>query len=667
MARQPYQGDCQRLLLAFDIGTTFSGISYSILTPGEVPEIKPVTRYLEGGSVGVDSKVPTVIYYDSAGSARAIGAKTQSENTQAEAEDNDWSRAYWFKLHLRPKSRGTMANEEKIPPLPYPHENVETIFADYMRYLYDCAKAYISETDPTISWELLKGDILYVLTHPNGWEGPQQDTSVTEEKEYRRSYSVVASKTEDLNHSLVSVHSYRGESSDPKWRMDEPDQYAVECKVEADVSMVKRRFHKSTADGRQGRSYYEIEFDVVLLFGLTELRAQIAYLENNTEKRGPATVIYDDEDEGTALWDAGRRGFSHNYSGETIDMQRQQECDCQGGIEGANDTQEIEALKGKIEEAQGDAEREREQLKELKRQFLEMERRLATNERLLKAQAKEVVVAPSFLKTADDLSGAEVSKMVVEVNDDIFQCASLMAEEAEKATSGLEEIEKAAREQLVAAGWNADLIRLVRDRVPAKDTVIFEALAQNVLVCWCHNVITSFCYGGRETDEYMRDLWERIATSKDHKVARNWLAITHSHLEKDKLDMTPIVESLIRLMLCTGWQEEKDITGQVETKVGDILTKALQIKEVVTQKILSAEVRVFYPLPGSQYDTDTMEDAYAVGSEAQKAEPGQPVFRSIGLGVEYIIAHPHSSAGERKSSTSVILKAPVVLCSTAHT
>jgi hypothetical protein len=67
-----------------------------------------------------------------------------------------------------------MGDEEKLPPLPFPHESVETVFADYMRYLYDCAQAYISETHPTISWESLKGDILYVLTHPNGWEGLQQ-------------------------------------------------------------------------------------------------------------------------------------------------------------------------------------------------------------------------------------------------------------------------------------------------------------------------------------------------------------------------------------------------------------------------------------------------------------------------------------------------------------
>lgn len=43
--RQPYRGPSRKIVLAFDIGTTFSGVSYSILDPGEVPQIKGVTRY----------------------------------------------------------------------------------------------------------------------------------------------------------------------------------------------------------------------------------------------------------------------------------------------------------------------------------------------------------------------------------------------------------------------------------------------------------------------------------------------------------------------------------------------------------------------------------------------------------------------------------------------
>ncbi len=37
-----YTGSRLGLVIAIDIGTTFSGVSYSILRPGEVPEIASV-------------------------------------------------------------------------------------------------------------------------------------------------------------------------------------------------------------------------------------------------------------------------------------------------------------------------------------------------------------------------------------------------------------------------------------------------------------------------------------------------------------------------------------------------------------------------------------------------------------------------------------------------
>jgi hypothetical protein len=47
--RQPFQGSQRKLVLAFDVGTTFSGVSYSLLDPGLVPEIRGVTRHVISG------------------------------------------------------------------------------------------------------------------------------------------------------------------------------------------------------------------------------------------------------------------------------------------------------------------------------------------------------------------------------------------------------------------------------------------------------------------------------------------------------------------------------------------------------------------------------------------------------------------------------------------
>jgi len=43
-ARSSYTGPFRKLIVAFDIGTTFSGAAYALLDPGEVPQIQSVTR-----------------------------------------------------------------------------------------------------------------------------------------------------------------------------------------------------------------------------------------------------------------------------------------------------------------------------------------------------------------------------------------------------------------------------------------------------------------------------------------------------------------------------------------------------------------------------------------------------------------------------------------------
>jgi hypothetical protein len=64
-----------------------------------------------------------------------------------------------------------------IPPLPKGKSAID-LFADFMKYLYDCTRTYIHETHASGSdlWLAaeVNGDIDFVLTHPNGWEGAQQ-------------------------------------------------------------------------------------------------------------------------------------------------------------------------------------------------------------------------------------------------------------------------------------------------------------------------------------------------------------------------------------------------------------------------------------------------------------------------------------------------------------
>jgi len=47
------------------------------------------------------------------------------------------------------------------------------VFGDFMRYLFDSTQALFKSSEPNVKWDSIS-TIELVLTHPNGWKGPQQ-------------------------------------------------------------------------------------------------------------------------------------------------------------------------------------------------------------------------------------------------------------------------------------------------------------------------------------------------------------------------------------------------------------------------------------------------------------------------------------------------------------
>ena len=50
------------------------------------------------------------------------------------------------------------------------------VFADFMGYLFDSTKALFMASEPNgeLRWNSVSDNVELVLTHPNGWGGPQQ-------------------------------------------------------------------------------------------------------------------------------------------------------------------------------------------------------------------------------------------------------------------------------------------------------------------------------------------------------------------------------------------------------------------------------------------------------------------------------------------------------------
>jgi len=79
-----------------------------------------------------------------------------------------------WKLHLRPKHLASSIDRENdLPPLPL-GKSADDLLTDFIKYLFGCVKTYIHKHHLAFPWSSVEDSIEYIFTHPNGWEGVQQ-------------------------------------------------------------------------------------------------------------------------------------------------------------------------------------------------------------------------------------------------------------------------------------------------------------------------------------------------------------------------------------------------------------------------------------------------------------------------------------------------------------
>ncbi|KAG8840794.1 hypothetical protein FRC20_005416, partial [Serendipita sp. 405] len=81
----------ETIILAFDIGTTHSAVSFSYAYPGEFPDIRSVVKWPGQPEASGDSKIPTIVAYQG-GEAKFFGAEAREC-----LDDEDYEVARWFK------------------------------------------------------------------------------------------------------------------------------------------------------------------------------------------------------------------------------------------------------------------------------------------------------------------------------------------------------------------------------------------------------------------------------------------------------------------------------------------------------------------------------------------------------------------------------------------
>jgi len=119
----------------------------------------------------------------------------------------------------------------------------------------------------------------------------KKGTAVSETKEFRKDFITEVVDRSACNMIATEVVCYRGDSLDPRWTDTEPGSFTTLCNVHADTSKVASTI--SPRRGYAGLQFYRQQFSIILMFGLTELQAQLCWKEDGIERRSPATVVFD--------------------------------------------------------------------------------------------------------------------------------------------------------------------------------------------------------------------------------------------------------------------------------------------------------------------------------------------------------------------------------------
>ncbi|RXW25676.1 hypothetical protein EST38_g182 [Candolleomyces aberdarensis] len=114
---------------------------------------------------------------------------------------------------------------------------------------------------------------------------------VSEATEFRSSYCQLFKDKAEFATFTSQVWSYRGHLAEPRWRDFDSASYSLLCMIKVDVTNILKNTKATRQSSTQGK-FYRLEYDLVLIFGCTEFKAQIAWKEKGMEKRSPAKILY---------------------------------------------------------------------------------------------------------------------------------------------------------------------------------------------------------------------------------------------------------------------------------------------------------------------------------------------------------------------------------------
>lgn len=284
--------------------------------------------------------------------------------------------------------------------------------------------------------------------------------------------------------------------------------------------------------------------------------------------------------------------------------------------------------------------------KALKNELQAIQTKFNDQTTLLNDRTRELRGAQAFLSTADTLSGAEVMRLVDELNQEIMQTAAFISDSFDFARKPehRDEIKEASirTSELIGPAMTS-LLSTVQH---GEDPLLIQIALQAATVEFSRWIIMTWDFDGLQAEQPLAEIYGDVReTGKNQIVSKEvnilkrmtesqavsgrWRALTRSHAQKVALleadvhstMVAHISDTLVIVMIAAGCTKNYDdayreFTMKFGERVSNIVRMAARLNKAMGEEVTSADLWPTHAAAGERFDTESMKD-FDEGSGAQ--------------------------------------------------
>ncbi|KAF9073346.1 hypothetical protein BDP27DRAFT_1216107 [Rhodocollybia butyracea] len=248
---------------------------------------------------------------------------------------------------------------------------------------------------------------------------------------------------------------------------------------------------------------------------------------------------------------------------------------------------------------------------------------LEQNKTLLDIRSSELKVAQAFISISDRYAGADIMKMIDDLNTEIHQTASIMADafspELHAPGAAAEEVHEAvAHTEEILGECMTKMLQTFNHR---EENILLQIAFQASMCAFTEWIMDSWCYHDRdsEVELVLQETYEQMRETEEQPVSARWRILTRKYVRQ----LYPTVErpnlayhilaACANILIVAGLHDSElrlldALTARFSDRLTMIVERAIHLNNAIGDDVTSCEFVPIYCTPDVAFDPSTMEN-----------------------------------------------------------